>query len=83
MALQTVVQKRAVVETQFNAPAMHHDAELLGTRLSQLSALLMSAAGGGLADMNREQRSAYLYACLNVSEECEGIVRNMPLPPLE
>ncbi|MBW6494572.1 MAG: hypothetical protein K0B16_08465 [Burkholderiaceae bacterium] len=82
MALQTVVQKLAVVENQFDAPAMHNAADELGARLGQLSALLMSAGGGGLADMDRAQRSAYLFACLRVSEECEGIVRDMPLPPL-
>lgn len=82
MALQTVFQKLAAVENQFDAPAMHNAADELGARLGQLSALLMSAAGGGLADMDRAQRSAYLYACLRVSEECEGIVRDMPLPPL-
>ena len=65
-----------------DAPAMHNAADELGARLGQLSALLMSAAGSGLADMDRAQRSAYLFACLRVSEECEGIVRDMPLPPL-
>ena len=83
MALQTAVKKLAAVENQFDAPALHNAADELGARLGQLSALLMAAAGGGgLVDMDRAQRSAYLFACLRVSEECEDIVRDMPLPPL-
>lgn len=82
MALQTVAQKLKTVENQSDAPAMHDAVDKLGARLGQLSALLMAAAGNGLADMDRAQRSAYLFACLRVSEECEGIVRDMPLPPL-
>lgn len=82
MALQTVVQKLAAVENQFDAPAMHNAADELGARLGQLSALLLSAASGGLARLGAEERSAYLFACLQVSQECEGVVRDMPLPPL-
>lgn len=65
-----------------DVPKMHDAADELGARLGQLSALLMAGAGNGLADMDRAQRSAYLFAVLKISEECEGIVRDMPLPAL-
>lgn len=82
MALQTVVQKLAAVENQFDAPALHDAVNELQCRIGMLSAVLMASASGGLADMDREQRSAFLFAILKVSEDCEDIVRDMPLPPL-
>lgn len=82
MALQTVAQKLKLVETQFDAPALHDAADELGARLGQLSALLLSAATGGLANLSAEQCTAYLFAAARLSQDCEGIVREMPLPSL-
>ncbi|MHB0973150.1 MAG: hypothetical protein ACYC0P_02765 [Thiobacillus sp.] len=83
MALQTVAQKLKTVEGKSDVQAMHDAADELCARLGQLSALLMCAAGGGgLQDMDTGPRVAYFFACLRLSEECEDLVRDMPLPAL-
>ena len=79
MALQTVAQKLKLVEDQFDAPAMHDAADELGARLGQLSAVLTA---GTKAQLQGDTQRDFMFACLRLSEACEGILRKMPLPPL-